>query len=282
MSSRIWSAESCRQHLLSRVSLAASNARQAGVRPRLVIFDYTDRPVAGQLKAMASELDMLVGVEAIERSLPSSNLRDRFRLLEKSGGVHGIFFPASLTQAHRDCLEAHPTLSGLLLDRAQDSLSPHLIAFLQLAAAHGWDPEGRSASVVFSPNTHQIGRTLANELRGIGMRVTQVVHPEELKGKLSRSSLVWVCHGMALDLSRLHLAPDAVVVDSGTALELSASFTNAQVRLLSQRLRGFCPAEGGLSMLVNLNRVHRLFLRALGPRRSRAFPTVAHRRRTRA
>lgn len=281
MSTRLWSSQTCRRLLLERVNSAAHSARQAGVRPRLVIFDYTDRPVAGQLKAMAGDLDMLIGVEAIERSLPSSNLRDRFRLLEKSPGVHGIFFPSSLTSAHRACLEAHPGLLALALDRGPAQLSPHVASFLQLAAAHDWNPEGRSATVVSSSETAAVAETLAFELSKIKMKVSLVEHPAELSGKLCRSSLVWLYHGRPVHLGRLHLAADSVVVDSGRALELPASLSEAQVRLLRHRVLGVCHGEGGLSVLVNLNRIHRLFQRAMGPRHSRALASMAHRRRLR-
>jgi hypothetical protein len=252
-----------------------------GVRPRLVIFDYLDSPVAGQLRAMATELDMIVGVEPFERSLPTANLRDRFRLLEKSKGIHGIFFPPSMTPAHRAGLDAHPTLASLALDKTQEGLSPQVVSFLQLAAVHGWNPEGRSAAVVYSAETLTLGQMLSSELEGLGMRVTRLAHPAELSGTVSRSSLLWLCHGRPLDLARLHLSPDAVVVDSGRALDLGSSISEAQSRLLPHRVSGLCPAEAGLWVLVNLNRIHRLLLRALGPRRPRTLSVAIQRGRVR-
>lgn len=278
MTSAFWTPDVARQHVLGRVSQAAETAHRAGVRPRLVIFDYTDNPVAGQLKAMCSDLGMLVGVEAIERALPAASLRDRFRLVEKSKGVHGIFFPTGLTEAHQTCLEAHPSLAALALDRPQEGLSPHLVSFLQLAALHGWNPEGRRAAVVSCPETARLGGALADQLAALRMPVTRVLHPQEMRGALSRSELVWLVHGLPLRLASLHLSPGAVVVDGGRAFQLPASLSEAQSRLLACRLRGLCSGDGSFSMLVNLNRVHRLLSRALGPRRPRLSPTLAKNR----
>lgn len=279
---RLWLAESTRGEVLRRVGEAARAASQAGVRPRLVIFDYLDSPVAGQLRAMATDLDMLVGVEPIARSLPSTALRDRFRLLEKSRGVHGVFFPHSLTSAHRACVEAHPILAGVALDRPQEGFSPQVLSFLQLAAVNGWDPEGRTASVVYAPDTLAIAQALANELQLLRMPTELVPHPEELGGALSRSALVWLCHGRPLRPARLHLGSDTVLVDSGRALEMPSSLDQGAARLLGHRLLGFCPGDQGLSTLVNLNRVHRLLLRAMGPRRPRTLAvTVGQRGRAR-
>lgn len=269
-SGRPWLTETARQHVLAQVSEAAKAAQHVGVRPRLVIFDYTDTPVAGQLRAMAQDLNMLVGVEPFERRLPSASLRDRFRILEKSKGIHGIFFPAAMTDSHRACLEAHPTLRALALDRGQDKLSPQVVSFLQLAAVQRWNPEGREAAVVHAEATRAIARTLALELEGLGMKVRTLLHPQELSGALACTSVVWLCHGRPLSLSRLHLPADAVLIDAGRALEIPASFSAAQARLLPHRVRGFCPADGGFSTLVNLNRIQRLLLRALGPRRPRS------------
>jgi hypothetical protein len=274
----LWLADSARQHVLARIGESARAARQAGVRPRLVIFDYLDNPVAGQLRAMGQDLDMLVGLEPIERSLPSASFRDRLRLLEKSKGIHGVFFPVGLTESHRACLESHPMLSELALDRAQEGFSPHLLSFLQLAAVHGWEPENRQATVVYAQETRPVARSLAAELETLGLRVTTLCHPGELGGALARSSLVWLCHGRPLQLSRLHLAGDAVVVDPGRAMELAPCFQQGQARLLAHQLRGFCPSSAGLCALINLNRIQRLLLRALGPRRPRSVSANASRR----
>jgi hypothetical protein len=279
---RLWTAENARRHLLHRVTESALAARQAGLRPRLVLFDYTDHPVAGPLRAMASELEMLVTLEPIERSLPSSQLRDRFRLLEKSRGVHGVFLPPSLTPAHQSCLEAHPAVAALALDQAGEGFSPQMVSFLQLAALNGWNPQGRKATVLLSEETRTMAASLVKELQSLDMTVTAVPHQAALSGSLSRSALVWLCHGRPLTPASLHLAPDAVVVDSGRAHDLGASFSLAQSRLLSHRLRGICPAEGGLASLVNLNRLQRLLQRALGPRRSRTASPSAARGRVRA
>lgn len=268
---RLWLAESTRGEVLKRVSEAARAAQQLGARPRLVIFDYLDNPVAGQLRVMAAELDMLVSVEPISRTLPSASLRDRFRLLEKSRGVHGVFFPHSLTPTHRACLEAHPVLEAMALDKPQDGLSPHIVSFLQLAAVHGWNPEGRSASVVFDTQSKACATTLARELERLSMKVQLVAHPDELCGSLSRSALVWLCHGRPLAPARLHLSSDTVLIDSGRALEMSPSLGPGATRLLAHRLAGLCPGDQGLAMLVNLNRIHRLLLRAMGPRRPRSL-----------
>ncbi len=269
MRSAFWTAEAARQHMLTRVSQTAQEAQKVGVRARLVIFDYSENPVAGQLKALASDLGMLVSVEALERSLPATQLRDRFRLIEKSKGVHGVFLPGGLTPAHQDCLEAHPGLSTLLLDRPQDGLSPHLLSFLQLAAVHGWNPEGRRAAVVTSAATARLGAALADQLAALKMPVTRIAHPEEMGGALSRSELIWFVHGLPLKLAPLHLSPSAVVVDGGKAFDLAGSLNEPQSRLLACRLRGLCTSNGGFSTLINLNRVHRLLTRALGPRRPR-------------
>lgn len=267
---------------MQRLGESVSAAQQAGIRPRLVLFDYTDRPVAGQLRTAASELGMLVTVEPIERSLPTGLLRDRFRLLEKSRGVHGIFFPASLSPAHQACLDAHPTLAALTLDQPKEGFSPQVVSFLQLAALQSWDPRGRQAAVVVSEGTLLLGQRLVAELESLEMKVSCLLHPAELSGALSRSSLVWLCHGKPLSVATLHLGPDTVVVDGGRSFDLPASLDQAQTRLLSHRLRGLCPAEGGISSLVNLNRLHRLLQRAIGPRRSRASTVAVGRGRARA
>lgn len=278
---RLWLVESTRGEVLKRVREAARAAQQLGVRPRLVVFDYLDTPVAGQLRAMAADLEMLVGIEPISRSLPSAALRDRFRLLEKSRGVHGVVFPHSLSAAHRACLEAHPVLADLALDKPQQGFSPHLVSFLQLAAVHEWNPEGREAAVVFHPDSHATAESLARELKRLNMRVSLVPHPLELSGALSRSSLVWLCHGRALALPKLHLSPDTVLVDSGRALEMAPSLSQGATRFLAHRLAGLCPGDNGLSTLVNLNRIHRLLLRALGPRRPRVLSVEQQRGRAR-
>lgn len=278
MTSAFWTAESARQHVLGRLAEAAQEARKVGVRARLVIFDYGDSPVAGGLRALATDLGMLVSVELLERTLPAAALRDKFRLLEKTRGVHGVFLPARLSEAHQSCLDAHPGLAPLLLDQPRDGLSPPLLSFLQLAAVHGWSPEGRRAAVVYSPATARLGGVLAEQLASLRMPVTRVVHPNEMGGALSRSELIWLVHGLPLKLAPLHLSPGAVVVDGGKAFELPPSLSEPQSRLLACRLRGLCSASSALSSLCQLNRLHRLLARAIGPRRARTVASSPRQR----
>jgi hypothetical protein len=275
----LWSAEAARRHLAGRLAEARAAALQAGVRPRLVIFDYLEQPVAGPLRSIAQDLDLLVGVEPISFTTPGPVLRDRFRLLEKSKGIHGVLFPAGLTLSHRECLEAHPNLGQLALDRRDDSFSPQVLSFLQLAALNRWNPEGRRACILCSRATHTIASGLCSELESLKMTVTMVWEREQIYPALNRSSLLWLCHGQPLGHALTHLASDTVLVDSGRAFDLPSSLSEAQIRLLPHRIRGLCPAGEGLWPLLNLNRVLRLLQRAIGIRRSRSAAAGHHRGR---
>lgn len=265
---RLWLADSIGDRVLSRLRDLNSEVKRSGVRPRLVIFDYLESPVAGTLRTMASDLGVMVGLEPIEQSLPASALRDRFRLLEKSRGVHGVLFPTALSEAHRSCLEAHPELRHLDLDSRREGFSPQATAFLQLAAAFGWDPRGRRTTLLAKPETAFLCAGLAEELAKTGMSVEVVQTTPSLQAPpLGHSDCVWFCHGRQMNLAQLHLGSGTVIVDVGRAFDLAASLTPAQNRHLACRSRGLCPADGGLSALVMLHRLQRVLRRALGPSR---------------
>ena len=276
---RLWLADSIRSLVLKRVMDSAAESRKAGLRPRLVIFDYLESPVGGALRAMASDLGMLVSVEAVERTLPSAALRDRFRLLEKSQGIHGVFFPSGMTPTHRACLEHHPELKGLDLDAPQEGLSPVTTSFLQLAASKGWNPEGKRCIILLSEETFHLSDSLRKELTRAGMLVNRFVleHGDEAQ-HLSRCDCLWLCHGLPVQLRKLHLPSNAVVVDCGRAFDLPASLSVEQNRYLAGTLRGLCPADGGLATLTYLHRLSRLIRRA--QKASRSGPGAWSRSRT--
>ncbi len=268
-SSRLWLADSIRSLILSRVMDSATDSRRAGVRPRLVIFDYLEAPVGGPLRAMATELGMIVGVEAVERTLPGAALRDRFRLLEKSQGIHGVVFPCAMSAQHRASLEFHPELKALDLDASREGFSPVLMSFLQLAAAYGWNPEGRRVSLLVSESTAHHGESIKAEMSRVGMNVSLMkLERGEDARHLSQTDCLWLCHGLPVQLHRLHLSASSVVVDCGRAFDLPPSLTASQNRYLAGRVRGLCPADGGLTTLTYLHRIHRLLRRALGSSRS--------------
>lgn len=259
---RLWHADLVRPVLTRRLVESVQASQEAGIRPRLVIFDYLDSPVAHQLRYLAQELSIIVGVEAIERFLPSSGLRDRFRLLEKSKGVHGIFFPCQLTPEHRACLAAHPDLGRLDIDQGQNGFSPQVISFLQLAAVHQWNPAQRAAAVLYSEETVDCAKRLGAELLRLEMKVHLVPVSAPSTKRSAGCDLLWLCQETPIELSSLHISRDTVVIDSGRAFELQASLTVAQLRILPYRVRALCPAEGGLAPLVHLNRLHRLMASA--------------------
>lgn len=272
---RVWLAETIREAVLARLSELNAEARRSGIRPRLVIFDYMESPVAGPLRAAATELGFLVSVEAVEMTLPGNALRDRFRLLEKSRGVHGVVFPTVLTPSHRSSLDFHPDLRALDLDATREGFSPQMTGFLQLAAAFGWNPQGRRAAILSDPSHLHLSAGLEMELRKVGMTVS--VHCQSsgsFAQPLSQSDCIWLCHGQPVGLAQLHLSTNAVVIDSGRAFDLPASLTPSQNRLLASRIRGLCPAEGGLSSLVAMHRLQRVLRRALG----HTFDTQGRRR----
>lgn len=266
---RLWLADSIRGTVLGRLSKFNTEAKSLGLRPRLVIFDYLESPVGGALRSMATDLGMLVGMEPVEKTLPASALRDRFRLLEKSRGIHGVVFPVAMTASHRACLEAHPELRALDLDSPSDGFSPQMTAFLQLAAAYGWDPQGRRACLLVSKSRAHLSHVISTELRRVGMTVEVREEGSSTRSRpLSQSECVWLCHGQPIKLNELHLSANTVVVDSGRAFELPASLSPSQNRMLSCRARGLCPAEGGLATLVVLHRLQRVLRRALGHARA--------------
>ncbi len=262
---RLWLADSIRGAVLARLSEFNSEAKRLGVRPRLVIFDYLESPTGSTLRSMATDLGMLVGMEPVEKTLPASSLRDRFRLLEKSRGIHGVVFPVAMTASHRACLGAHPELRALDLDSPQDGFSPQLTAFLQLAATYGWDPQGRRACLLVNKSTTHLSDGISAELKRVGMTVEVREEDSTTRSQpLSQSDCVWLCHGQPIKLNELHLSANTVVVDSGKAFDLPPSLNPSQNRMLSSRARGLCPAEGGLAKLVALHRLQRVLRRALG------------------
>ncbi len=265
---RLWHADLVRPILLRRLVESVKASQVAGIRPRLVIFDYLDSPVAHQLRYLAQELSIIVGVEAIERYLPSSGLRDRFRLLEKSKGVHGIFFPCQMTAEHRTCLAAHPELGRLNIDQGHNGFSPQVISFLQLAAAHQWNPAQKSVAILYSDETWDCAERLCAELLKLEMRVQLVSVSAASTRNSAGCDLLWLCQETPVELCNLHISRETVVIDSGRAFELRPSLTLAQLRVLPHRVRALCPAEGGLAPLVHLNRLHRLMAAAQPAKRA--------------
>lgn len=274
-SSRLWLAARAHKAMLEQIGVLARHSQERGLRPRVVIFDYGQSSSSPPLKDLAGRLDLLVSVEKISPDLAASALDDRLRLLAKSRGIHGVLFPTAMPATHRRCLEAHPSLEALALDRLEDGFSPQMISFLQLAALARWEPRSQSAVVLYRPATAALAQTIQQQLQNLGLNVQRRSTELEPRGELSHCQLLWLCHGGPVELARLHLCPQVLVVDSGPAFELPASLTAEQEAWLASRGAEVCPAASGLAPLVDLNRLHRLFRRSLAGQDKRAVRAVA-------
>lgn len=260
MASSVWAGSELQEAYLARLLEQARNAKQRGQRPRLALFDFPHRPCFGSLRRLAESLHIHVQIEPLVEESEEEFLA-RLRLLEKTRGLHGVLFPDLMTPARWSLVE-NSRLRDLNLDGDVHNPSPQVLSFIQLSEARSWSTRNRRALILCSPSTRRIGQSLESQLQRLGLRTERFEN--EVPFDLWWYDLVWLASEEPVRFKELHLNPETVLVDSGSAYSLPPALSSIDQRLALTRQSGWCPPVGGLGPLVNLNRLSRLLRVASG------------------
>lgn len=263
-----WPIDQIRNHLSASLGQGSAIAQQIKVRPRLVIFSYQEDNATSKLYKLACELGVIVSLELIKRDLSLAMLRDRFQLLEKSRGIHGLIFPANLTPSHQACLQQHQGLNDLLIDFKSVELSPLVATCMLLLKARSWYPRGRRSVVLSSGSRRESSAKITQDLESLEMACEIVFDGQSSASSLSLADLVWLCCDGPINIIKKHVSPQAIVIDCSSIFSSPSPLSYAQEQVLKHRQLGFFNAYSGLLELVNLYRIQRLYIQALGPKKS--------------
>lgn len=263
-----WPIDQIRAHLIASLDHGSTIAQQIKVRPRLVIFSYQEDSATSQLYKLACELGVIVSLELLKRDLSRPILRDRLQLLEKSRGIHGLIFPANLTPSHQACLQQHQGLSDLFTDFRSVELSPLVATFMLLAKARSWHHRGRHSVVLSSSSRGESSAKISQDLESLEMTCEIVFDGQSSPSSLSLADLVWLCCDGPINVIKQHVSPQAIIIDCSSIFSFPSPLSYAQKQVLKHRQLGFFDASSGLLELINLYRIHRLYIQALGPKKS--------------